>query len=131
MSTKLIEYNEAPPKVREIYDDILVTRKTDYINNMWKALAVHPPTLQRTWQSVKEVMSGPGQLDPVVRELIYLAVSINNSCEYCMASHTAAARAKGATEEMLNELKAIIALANNTNRLAVGYQIPVDERYRQ
>lgn len=76
-------------------------------------------------------MSGPGQLDPVVRELIYLAVSINNSCEYCMASHTAAARAKGATEEMLNELKAIIALANNTNRLAVGYQIPVDERYRQ
>lgn len=131
MSTKLIEYSEAPPEVREIYDDILVTRKTDYINNMWKALALHPPTLRRTWQSVKEVMSGPGQLDPIVRELIYLAVSINNSCEYCMASHTAAARSKGATEEMLNELKAIIALANNTNRLAVGYQIPVDERYRQ
>jgi AhpD family alkylhydroperoxidase len=126
----LIEYENASAEVREVYDDIRATRKTDYINNFWKAIAVHPPTLRQTWQQVKAVMTGPGELDPLVRELIYVAVSATNGCEYCIASHTAAARAKGMTDAMLGELLAIVGTANMTNRLANGYQIPVDDRFK-
>jgi len=128
---RLIEYEDANEEVRAIYDDIRATRKTDYINNFWKALAQHPPTLRRTWQMVKEVMTGPGQLDPLVRELIYIAVSATNGCDYCVASHTAAARAKGMTDAMFGELMSIVATANMTNRLAEGFQVEVDEVFKR
>lgn len=128
--TPLIEYDQASPEVRAVYDDIMATRQTDYINNMWKALANHPPSLQRTWARVKEIMGGPGTIDPLVREMIYIAVSVTNNCTYCIATHSAAARAKGMSEETFGELMAIIGLANETNRLANGYRIEVDERYR-
>ncbi len=128
--TKLIEYEEASDEVRAVYDDIRATRQNDYINNFWKAIANHPPTLQRTWQAVKEVMTSPGEIDPLMRELIYIAVSATNGCEYCIASHTAAARVKGMNDNMFGELMAIAATANMTNRLANGYQIPVDERFK-
>ncbi len=128
---RLIEYEDANEEVRAIYDDIRATRKTEYINNFWKALAQHPPTLRRTWQMVKEVMTGPGQLDPLVRELIYIAVSATNGCDYCVASHTAAARAKGMTDAMFGELMSIVATANMTNRLAEGFQVEVDEVFKR
>jgi AhpD family alkylhydroperoxidase len=123
-----IEYEAAPAAVRAVYDDIRATRKTDFINNFWKVLANDPATLARTWAQVKEVMA-PGTLDPLVKELIYVAVSITNNCEYCIHSHAAAARAKGMTPEMFGELMAVTALANATNRLANGYRIEVDERF--
>jgi AhpD family alkylhydroperoxidase len=122
--TQLIEYEDSSDEVRAVYDDIRATRKTDEINNFWKALANHPPTLQRTWQTVKEVMTSPGKIDPLMRELIYIAVSVTNGCEYCIASHTSAAYAKGMSDNMFGELMAIVATANTTNRLANGYQIP-------
>ncbi len=128
--TNLIEYEQASEEVRAVYDDIRATRQNDYINNFWKAIANHPPTLQRTWQAIKEVMSQPGEIDPLMRELIYIAVSITNGCDYCIASHTAAARNKGMSDTMFGELLAITATANSTNRLANGYQIPVDERFK-
>lgn len=128
--SKLIEYEDASDDVRAVYDDIRATRQTDYINNFWKAIANHPPTLQRTWQTVKEVMTSPGELDPLMRELIYIAVSVTNGCDYCITSHTAAARAKGMSDTVFGELIAIIATANTTNRLANGYQIPVDEQFK-
>lgn len=128
--TKLIEYEEASDEVRAVYDDIRATRQNDFINNFWKAIANHSPTLQRTWQAVKEVMTGPGEIDPLMRELIYIAVSATNGCEYCIASHTAGARAKGMNDTMFGELMAIAATANMTNRLVNGYQIPVDERFK-
>ncbi len=128
--SKLIEYEDASDDVRAVYDDIRATRQTDYINNFWKAIANHPPTLQRTWQTVKEVMTSPGELDPLMRELIYIAVSVTNGCDYCIASHTAAARTKGMSDTMFGELMAIVAIANTTNRLANGYQIPVDEQFK-
>ena len=128
--TKLIEYEDSSDEVRAVYDDIRATRKTDEINNFWKALANHPPTLQRTWQTVKEVMTSPGELDPLMRELIYIAVSVTNGCEYCIASHTSAAYTKGMSDTVFGELMAIVATANMTNRLANGYQIPVDERFK-
>lgn len=128
--SKLIEYEDASDEVRAVYDDIRATRQTDYINNFWKAIANHPPTLQRTWQTVKEVMTSPGELDPLMRELIYIAVSVTNGCDYCIASHTAAARTKGMSDRMFGELMAIVATANTTNRLADGYQIPVDEHFK-
>ncbi len=128
--TPLIEYADAPAEVRAVYDDIMATRKTDYVNNLWKALAHHPPTLARTWERVKTMMGGAGALDAVTREMIYIAVSVTNNCEYCIATHSAAARAKGMTEEQFGELMAIIGLANETNRLANGYRVEVDERYR-
>ncbi|HEY9727352.1 MAG TPA: carboxymuconolactone decarboxylase family protein [Chroococcales cyanobacterium] len=128
--TKLIEYEQASEEVRAVYDDIRATRQTDYINNFWKALANHPPTLQRTWQVLKDVMTSPGEIDPLMRELIYIAVSVTNGCDYCIASHTTAARNKGMNDVMLGELMAIIATANMTNRLANGYQIPVDEQFK-
>jgi AhpD family alkylhydroperoxidase len=128
--TKLIEYEEASDEVRAVYDDIRATRQTEYINNFWKSLANHPPTLRRTWEVLKEVMTSPGEIDPLMRELIYIAVSATNGCDYCIASHTAAARAKGMSDTMLGELLAIAATANMTNRLANGYQIPVDEVFQ-
>jgi AhpD family alkylhydroperoxidase len=124
-----IEYAEAPPEVRAVYDDIKATRSSDYINNFWKVLANDPPTLRRTWASVKEVMA-PGALDPLAKELAYIAVSVTNNCEYCIHSHAASAAAKGMTPQMFRELMAVIALANQTNRLANGYRVDVDERYR-
>ncbi len=127
-TVRLIEYGEASPEVRAVYDDIKATRKVDWINNFWKALANHPPTLKRTWESVKEVMA-PGALDPVVKEMIYLAVSVTNGCEYCIRSHTAAARKVGMSDAMLGELMAVVGMANETNRLANGYQVEVDPQF--
>jgi AhpD family alkylhydroperoxidase len=126
---RLVEYDEAAREVRAVYDDILVTRKTDYINNFWKALANDPTTLKRTWESVKQIMA-PGALDPLTKEMIYLAVSASNQCPYCIASHTAAARGKGMTDEMFHELMAVVGMANETNLLAAGYQVEIDERFK-
>lgn len=128
--TNLIEYEDSSDEVRAVYDDIRATRDSDYINNFWKALANHPPTLRRTWETLKEVMVGSGEIDPLVRELIYIAVSVTNGCEYCIASHTAAARTKGMSDDTFGELMAIVATANMTNRLANGYQIPVDDKFK-
>ena len=126
----LIEYEDATPEVRAVYDDIMATRQTDWVNNFWKALARHPPTLRRTWEAVKEVMAA-GALDPLTKELVYVAVSVTNNCEYCLHSHTASARKKGMTDEMFDELLAVVGLANSTNRLANGYEVPVDEAFRR
>lgn len=124
-----VEYNAASPEVRAVYDDIMVTRQTDYINNFWKALAHDPVTLKRTWESVKQVMV-PGALDALTKELIYLAVSVSNQCNYCIASHTASARRTGMTDSMFTELMAVVGMANESNRLASGYQVEIDERFR-
>ena len=127
-SVPLIEENAAGPEVRAVFDDIRKTRNVDWINNFWKALANDPDTLRRTWESLKEVMA-PGALDPLTKELIYLAVSVTNSCGYCMASHGAAAKRLGMSQEMFAELIAVVGMANETNRLADGYRVPVDERF--
>jgi AhpD family alkylhydroperoxidase len=126
----LIEYDKSSGLVRKVFDDIRATRLTVEINNFWKALAKHPPTLERTWAATKEVMGGPGELDPLVRELIYLAVSVSNGCDYCIASHRAAAVSKGMTENMFGELMSIVALANMNNRLANGFQVPLDDKFK-
>jgi AhpD family alkylhydroperoxidase len=126
---KLIEYNEASAEVRAIYDDIMATRKTDWINNFWKAIAHDPATLKRTWESIKQIMA-PGALDPLTKELIYVAVSVTNSCHYCIGSHTTAARNKGMTDAMFHELQAVIGMANETNRLVTGYQVEIDEQFK-
>lgn len=126
----LIEYEQSSGLVREVYDDIRATRKTQEINNFWKAIANHPPTLQRTWAILKDVMGGPGVLDPLVRELIYLAVSVTNGCDYCIASHRAAALSKGMTDAMFGELMSVVGAANMANRLANGFQVPVDEKFK-
>jgi AhpD family alkylhydroperoxidase len=125
-----IEYKDAAPEVRAIYDDIMTTRKTDWINNFWKVLANDPVALQRTWADIKQIM-GPGALDPLTKELIYVAVSVTNQCEYCIASHTAAARNKGMTDEMFKELMSVIGMANETNRLVAGYRLEVDEQFKR
>jgi len=125
---RMIEYAEARPEVRAVYDDIMKTRGTDWINNFWKVLANDPPTLRRLWDNVKQVMA-PGVLDPLVKEMVYVAVSATNGCEYCTYSHTAGARAKGMTEAMFAELMAVVGLANETNRLANGYRIEVDAAF--
>lgn len=125
----LIEYQNASPEVRAVYDDIMATRKTDWINNFWKALANDPVLLNRTWEDIKQIMA-PGALDPVMKELIYIAVSITNGCPYCIASHTASARNKGMTDAMFHEMMSVVGMANESNRLANGYQIEVDERFR-
>ena len=127
---RLIEYNAASAEIRAVYDDIMTTRGTDWINNFWKALANDPPTLRRTWESVKEVMAA-GALDPLTKELIYLAVSASNGCAYCIASHGAAAKREGITPEMLGELMAIVGMANETNRLANGYRVPIDAAFEK
>jgi len=126
----LVEYDDASPEVRAIYDDIRVTRQTDYVNNFWKALAHDPVTLKRTWESIKQVMA-PGALDALTKELIYLAVSVSNQCNYCIASHTAAASRAGMTEAIFTEVMAVVGMANESNRLASGYQVEIDERFRR
>ncbi len=127
-SVPLIDDHALTAEVRAVFDDIKATRNTDWINNFWRVLANHPPTLRRTWESLKEVMA-PGALDPLTKELIYLAVSVSNGCQYCTASHGAAAKRLGMTQEMLGELIAVVGMANETNRLADGYRVPVDERF--
>ena len=125
----MIEYPDASPEVRAVYDDIMTTRKTDWINNFWKALAHDPPALRRTWDSVKQIMP-PGTLDALTKEMVYLAVSASNQCGYCIASHTAAARKAGMTDQMFAELMSIVGMANESNRLASGYQVEIDEQFR-
>ena len=125
----LVEYEQAGPEVRAVYDDIMRTRGVDWVNNFWKALAHDPALLRRTWESVKQVMA-PGALDPLVKEMVYVAVSATNGCEYCTYSHTAGARAKGMSKAMFMELMAVVGLANQTNRLANGLRVPVDERFK-
>jgi len=125
----LVEYAAASAEVRAVYEDIMLTRQTDYVNNFWKALAHDPVTLRRTWESIKQVMTS-GALDALTKELIYLAVSVSNQCNYCIASHTAAARRAGMTDAMFAELMAVVGMANESNRLASGYQVEIDERFR-
>ena len=125
----LIEYKDASPEVRAVYDDIMATRKTDWINNFWKALAHDPVTLRRTWESIKQIM-GEGALDRLTKELIYVAVSVTNQCNYCIASHTAGARKAGMTDAMMAELFAVVGMANETNSLASAWQVEVDEQFK-
>ncbi len=125
---KPIEYRDAPADVRAVFDDIKTSRKVDDVNNFWKYLANDPVTLKRTWFSIKEVMA-PGALDVRTKEMIYLAISVSNGCEYCTASHGAAARKAGMTDAMFGELMAVVGMANETNRLANGYRVPVDPAF--
>ena len=127
MSTP-IDYADASPQVRAVYDDIKKTRNVLDVNNFWKYLARDPATLKRTWESIKEIMA-PGALDPLTKEMVYLAVSVSNGCGYCIASHTAAARKAGMTEAMFGELMAVTGMANETNRLANAYRVPIDAAY--
>jgi AhpD family alkylhydroperoxidase len=123
-----IEYDAASPEVRAVYDDIMATRKTDWVNNFWKVLAHDPASLKRLWGNVKQVM-GPGALDPLTKELLYVAVSASNGCPYCIASHSTAARRKGMTEEQYSELLAIVGLANETNCLVTALAVPIDPQF--
>ncbi len=125
----LIEYKDATPEVRAVYDDIMLTRKTDWINNFWKAIAHDPAMLKHTWDGMKQIM-GPGSLDPLTKELIYVAISVSNQCGYCIASHTASARKKGMSDEMFKELMAVVGMANATNRVVAGYQVEIDEEFK-
>jgi AhpD family alkylhydroperoxidase len=128
-SVRLLSDEELSPEARAVFDDIRATRRSDFVNNFLRALAHDPALLARTWEEVKTAMA-PGALDPLVKELIYIAVSITNGCEYCIGSHTAAARAKGMTEAQLMELVGIVGLASKTNRMAEGLRVPLDERFR-
>ena len=125
----LIEYADASPEVRAVFDDIMKTRQTDWINNFWKALAQDPVALKRTWESIKQIMA-PGALDPLTKEMIYVAVSVTNQCGYCIASHTAAARKRAMSDAMFHELMSVVGMANETNRLAAGYQVEIDEQFK-
>jgi AhpD family alkylhydroperoxidase len=125
-----IEYADASPEVRAVYDDIKKTRNVPDVNNFWKYLARDPATLKRTWESIKEIMV-PGALDALTKEMIYVAVSVTNGCGYCIASHTATARKAGMTEEMFGELMAVVGMANETNRLVNGYRVPIDAAYEK
>ena len=125
----LIEYKDASPEVRAVYDDIMATRKTDWIKNFWKAIANDPATLKRTWEDIKQIMA-PGALDPLTKEMIYVAVSVSNQCDYCIASHTVSAQQKGMTDAMFKELMAVVGMANETNRLVAGYQVEIDEQFK-
>ena len=125
----LIEYKDASPEVRAVYDDIMATRKTDYINNFWKAIAHDPALLKRTWEDLKAIMA-PGALDALTKELLYIAISVTNNCHYCIASHTASAFSKGMTPAMFKELQQVIGMANETNKLVTGYQVPIDDRFQ-
>jgi AhpD family alkylhydroperoxidase len=122
----LVEYAEASAEMRAVFDDIKAARGVADVNNFWKALAVHPPTLKRTWESLKQVMA-PGALDPLTKEMLYLAASATAGCAYCTASHTAAARAKGMTDAMHGELLAVLGMAAETNRLAEALRVPIDQ----
>ena len=124
----LIQYEQASEEVKEVFDDIKNLRKIPDVNNFWKCLANHPPTLKRTWESLKDIMA-PGALDSLTKEMIYVAVSASNGCEYCIHSHTAAARKQGMTDEMFGELMAVVGMANETNRLVHGYQVPLDPQF--
>jgi len=126
----LVEYEDAAPDVRAIYDDIMATRKVDWINNFWKAIARDPALLRRTWESVKQIMAA-GAIDPLIKELVYVAVSVTNGCEYCIASHAASARKQGMTPEMFHELMAVVGMANETNRLVKGYQVEIDDAFKK
>ena len=125
----LIQYEDASPEVRAVYDDIMATRKTDWINNFWKALAHDPVLLKRTWEDIKQIMA-PGVLDSLTKEMVYVAVSVTNGCGYCIASHTASARKQGMTPEMFAELMSVVGMANESNRLANGYQVEIDEQFK-
>ena len=125
---RIIEYSQASPEVKVVYDDIMKARGTDWVNNFWKALANDPKLLASVWAQVKQVMA-PGALDPLVKEMVYVAVSATNGCEYCTYSHTAGARKKGMTDAMFMELMAVVGLANETNRLANGLRVPVDQQF--
>jgi AhpD family alkylhydroperoxidase len=127
-TVRLLSDDELSPQARAVFDDIRATRKSDFVNNFWRALAHDPVTLQRTWESVKAVM-GAGALEPKVKEMIYIAVSIAHSCPYCIHSHTASARAKGMTEAEYNELLAIVGMASETNRLVTALGVPIDKAY--
>ena len=129
-TVKLLRDDELSPEAMEVFEDIRATRGSDFVNNIWRALAFDPPLLKRTWEGLKAVMATPGELDPVVREMIYIAVSTANSCEYCVHSHTAAARAKGMTDAQYAELISIITLASQTNALAIAMQVPVDPEFK-
>jgi AhpD family alkylhydroperoxidase len=124
-----IEYEDASPQVKAVYDDIMATRSTEYINNFWKAIAHDPVLLKRTWEDLKATMA-LGALDPLTKELIYIAVSVTNNCQYCIYSHTASAFSKGMTAEMFKELQRVIGMANETNKLVAGYQVPIDARFQ-
>jgi AhpD family alkylhydroperoxidase len=128
-TVSLIEYEEASEEVRQVFDDIMSTRQIDWVNNFWKALAIQPELLKRTWEGVKAV-TAPGSLDPLFKEMVYVAVSATNACVYCINSHTAAARKKGMTDDMLAELMAVVGMANQTNALASGLQIDVDDAFK-
>jgi AhpD family alkylhydroperoxidase len=123
----LIEYKDASPQVKAVYDDIMATRKNDYVNNFWKAIAHDPALLKRTWEDLKATMA-PGALDALTKELIYIAVSVTNNCQYCIYSHTASAFSKGMTSAMFKELQQVIGMANETNKLVSGYQVTIDDR---
>jgi uncharacterized peroxidase-related enzyme len=125
----LIEYKDASPEVRAVYDDIMATRKTDWINNFWKAIAHDPATLKRTWEDVKHIMA-PGALDALAKEMIYVAVSVTNQCGYCIAAHTVAAQKKGMSDAMFNELMSVVGMANENNKLVTGYQVEIDEQFK-
>lgn len=124
-----IEYEDASAEVKAVYDDIKATRKIDKVTNFWKALAHDPVRLKRTWEDTKQIMTA-GSLDALTKELIYVAVSVSNQCDYCIAAHTAAARKKGMTEEQFNELLAVVGLANQNNRLVAGHQVEIDEQFK-
>ena len=124
-----VEYKDASPDVRAVYDDIMATRKTDWINNFWKAIAHDLATLKRTWEDIKQIMA-PGALDPLTKEMIYVAVSVTNQCNYCIASHTVSAQKKGMTDQMFKELMAVVGMANETNKIVTGYQVEVDEQFK-
>jgi AhpD family alkylhydroperoxidase len=124
-----IEYEDASPEVRAVYDDIMETRKLRWIADFWKVIAQDPATLKRTWESMKQTM-GPGEIDPIAKELIFVAVSIANGCEYCSVAHTATARARGATPEMLAEAFAVMGMASETNALVTAWQVELDDRLR-
>ena len=126
---KPVEYEDASPEVRAVFDEIMTARKVDKVNNFWKFLANDPATLRRTWESIRDIMA-PGALDPVTKELIYIAVSVTNGCEYCIASHTSSAAKKGMTPEMFAEMMAVVGMANETNRLVTGYRVELDEALR-
>jgi AhpD family alkylhydroperoxidase len=128
MSPQPIDYADASARVRAVFDDIKRSRNVEDVNNFWKYLARDPAGLERTWSSIKEVMA-PGVLSPLVKELLYVAVSVTNGCGYCIASHTASARKAGMTEEMFGELMAVVGMANETNRLANGYRVPIDAAF--
>ncbi len=125
-----IEYPDASPEVRAVYDDIMATRKTDHINNFWKAIAHDPATLKRTCEDIKQIMA-PGALYPQAKEMIYIAVSVTNQCNYCIASHTVSAQKKGMTDAMFKELMAVVGMANETNKMVTGYQVELDDQFKK